>query len=815
MYFGRIAHPDNFTFSTGMDGQGGLIVDAGHLYEPSLTAIGADVFRLRIHRQGEKAWRNPSQAELAESLDGATSCKAFFDDSASFRLTDGAVDFVRGVPSATFGVSGDAWMLQFALEGDEQFYGLGENCNGFDKAGRRAKFWNTDVWADYPLSEAFNGNPAALYVSIPWVIVKRENCYLGILVNHPGAVFMDLGSNFIWDVKNADDKARGSFYIGAPDGEVDVYFLVGPSLSALTRKMQTLVGRTPLPPLWALGYHQCRWGYAGPEDLLELDRQFTQYGIPADGLWLDIDYMDHYKVFTFDAALWGDEGETKDTLASLRAKGRRVVPILDPGVKKETGYSVYVEGVAKDVFCHNREGKPFVGFVWPGKTSMPDFSLPDVREWWAGKVRDFALTGPSGAWLDMNDPSVGAVEPGDMLFERGNAPHESYHNQYALGMAQASRAGFLAARPDERPFLLSRSACISSSRHTAVWTGDNYSNWHQLRLAIPVSLGLALSGIPFNGPDVPGFGGEATPELALAWYKCGFLFPFFRNHSACDTPRKEPWMFGRKTCEIIAHYIRLRYKLLPYLYNLWIAQEERGDAVMRPLFHECSDSPELPLGGIADQFFMGPSIMQAPVLTEGASSRDVLLPQFSDGARWFSAMDGKWYAGGAHCHCKTRSASTPLFVREGAVLPMQTGVRTRQANDLASIELHCFFRPDTAFRTRYEYAFDDGESFAYREGRRTRAVIEVHVEAGELVVEVAEYGEGYKPLAFSIVAYGGFRGARVITAKGTVGVPLHRHTWVFTGKALRCESSEPVRIWERGCVMPQPDYQRSLGTADS
>lgn len=794
MYFGRIAHPDNFTFCTGKDGQGQLVTESGRVFEPSVDALGADAFRLRVHGKGAASWVNPSQAELEKSLEGATRCLVSFGDRADFQLSDGVLVLLQGVPSATFGVSGNAWMLQFSLEEGDRFHGLGENCNGFDKSGRRVKFWNTDVWADYPLCEAFNGNPASLYVSIPWVIVKRGNAYLGILVNHPGAVFMDLGSNFIWDVNNGDDKARQSFYLGAPDGEPEVYFLVGPTLAELTRKMQTLVGRTPLPPLWALGYQQCRWGYAGPEDLAELDEKFTQYDIPVDGLWLDIDYMDRYKVFTFDPALWGDRDKTKTALGKLREKGRRVVPILDPGVKKEPGYPVYEDGIAKDVFCHNREGVPFVGFVWPGKTCMPDFSLPDVRSWWSGLVRDFAHVGASGAWLDMNDPSVGAVELDDMLFGRGKVPHEAYHNQYALGMAEASRAGFLAARPDERPFLLSRSAFISSSRHTAVWTGDNFSNWHQLRMAIPVSLGLALSGIPFNGPDVPGFGGAATPELALAWYKCGFLFPFFRNHSACDSPRKEPWVFGRKAREIIARYIRLRYKLLPYLYNLWIAQEQQGEAVMRPLFYECQDTPEQPLGQIADQFFMGPSIMQAPVLEEWAKTRTVVLPGFADAARWFSATDGKWLSGGATRKCTTTDASTPLFVREGAVIPMQKGVRTSQVNDLSSIELHCFLRQDTTNRTRYAYAFDDGETFAYRKGGRTSAVFEVYADGDELVVDVSGYTEGYKPLEFSVVTYGGFRCARITMADRSLRLPLKRHSWVFTGKALRCAQSETVRM---------------------
>jgi alpha-glucosidase len=776
MYFGRIPHPDNFSFDAPI--------------EATVSPIGGDAFRLRIASRNAEAWVNPSQAELAAALEGEGTCAAAFDASGSFAVKNTVTGetLLSGLPNATFGVSGTAWMLQFAHTPDMQFYGLGEHCRGFDKTGQRVKFWNTDVWADYPLVEAFEGNPASLYVSIPWAVVKRGNTYLGILVHHPGAVFMDLASNFILDVKNSDDKARGSFYLGAPDGAADVYVLVGPTLAELTRKMQILVGRTPLPPLWALGYHQCRWGYAGPEDLRELDRKFDAYGIPADGLWLDIDYMDRYKVFTFNPTLWGDRETTRETLDALRAKGRRVVPILDPGVKAERGYAACDDGLAKGVFCLNREGKPFTGFVWPGKTYMPDFSLPPVREWWAQNVADFARAGASGAWLDMNDPSVGTVELDDMLFDHGRQPHESYHNQYALGMAKASHAGFLAARPDERPFLLSRSACTSSSRYTAVWTGDNYSNRHHLTLAIPMTLNLALSGIPFNGPDVPGFGGNATPELAVAWYKSGFLFPFLRNHAMNESNPQEPWAFGDETTRILAHYIRLRYKLLPYIYQLWIAQEEHGEAVLRPLFYDFADTSALPLGNLDDQFMVGPDLMQAPILAEGAIGRRVTLPRLENGRKWYCAMDGEWCLSGQVESFDAGDDSTPVFIREGALIPMQAGERTTQKNDLGDIELHCFLCRETKGVCTRSYAFDDGESFDYRKGRRTSADFDAEVspEGGILTVTVKNLVEGFRTLKLRVVAYDDFREIRIVSGKQTRASKPRPHAWRFSGSELPC-----------------------------
>ncbi len=258
--------------------------------------------------------------------------------------------------------------------------------------------------------------------------------------------------------------------------------------------------------------------------------------------------MDRYKVFTTSLAHFGDRSAE---LRALEANGRHIVPILDPGVKVEPGYAVAESGLAQGIFCQNSEGEPYMGFVWPARTWFPDFSLPEARRWWADQVAQFGECGFHGAWIDMNDPSTGAAELDDIRLQRGAWDHWTYHNLYATGMAQATHEGFLQARPDERPFLISRSAAAGSSRWTAVWAGDNHSNWHHLRSAIHGTLNLAISGIPFNGPDVPGFGGHADRELAIAWYTAGFLFPFLRNHADSRAAPQEPWAFGSEALHVI------------------------------------------------------------------------------------------------------------------------------------------------------------------------------------------------------------------------------------------------------------------------
>jgi alpha-glucosidase len=757
MYFNKIDHPLNFRVPDRVDAAAGKLRFGQRAVTLAVTSHADGIFRLEAAGPG---WlTSHSQAGLTPPAKAASPWSLGLGRDGTLRLADAAgaslLASVAGVPLA---VHEEAWMLRLEPEVGLRFWGMGEKANGeksWEKKALSTKFWNADVWADHAHERIRNGAVDPLYVSIPYLIIKRGETFIGILVDNPDAVFMGLPRDGEAIASQAFAPGARHFWIGAPTGKPDVWFLVGPTLAELTRKLQRLVGVTPLPPLWALGHHQCRWGYESKKDLVRLDREFRTRGIPCDGLWLDIDYMERFKVFTWDVKHWPHLA--KD-LAALTAKGRHVVPILDPGVKVEADYPVYEDGLAKGHFCLTAEGQPYTGFVWPGETHFPDFSLPAVRAWWADLTAEFASQGVSGAWLDMNDPSVGPTELGTMRFAKGTLAHGTYHNQYALGMAMASRAGFLAAHPERRPFLLCRSGSTGISRYSALWTGDNYSNWHHLRTAIPVSLNLALSGVPFNGPDVPGFGGDADQALAVAWYKAGFLFPVLRNHSNKGTRDQEPWAFGAATERILAHYIRTRYKLLPYLYNLFIAQEERGDAILRPLMHDFSDGPGQDLAAVGDQFLVGPALMQAPVLEEGAASRRVVLPP----GWWYALHESRWKRGGRTVSTRQSAASTPLYVRENSLIPMQVGERTGNANDLADIELHAFIRPKGI--ATCTYAWDDGASFDYRKGARSAVRISLAAKDAEPTVEVLASGAGL--LKLRVVRHGG--GRQRVTLAGTV-----------------------------------------------
>lgn len=680
----------------------------------------------------------PSQRSLEPET---VECDLEVTTDAGMRLTSRTGEILlEGVSKSWFGICGTAWLFQFKLEPDMMFYGLGEKQAPFERSGRAYRFWNVDVWADHPMDRVETGDYDPDYISIPYLIIKRGNVFIGLLSDNPYSGMISISP----EAREAEQWKIPLDYppaivVGAENGMPSLYCIRGPSLAELTRKFQTLTGTTPLPPLWALGYHQSRWGYAGDADLTELADRFEEYEFPADGLWLDIDYMDGFRVFTFNKEHLPRPARTA---AALKKRGFRAVPILDPGIKREDGYGVYESGRLRNLFCLTGAETPFVGMVWPGFTVFPDFSLFRARAWWARYARDFFDAGFEGAWLDMNDPSTGPVDPTAMRFEEGRTEHAAFHNQYALLMAKATREGMKAARPHQRPFLLSRSGSTGSQKYAAHWTGDNFSNYHHLRRSIGKSLNLALSGIPFNGPDVGGFGGDCEEPLLVDWIKAAFLFPFLRNHTMRGSRRQEPWAYSPEALEIIRHYVRLRYQLMPYIYNLFMDQEETGEAILRPLFYDFSDARELPLGRIDDQFLVGPSILQAPFVHENREDRELVLPI----GRWLDGETGRWLSGGRKVKAVKGRRSTPLFFREAGLIPFQPGKRTDNRHDLNHIGLFCCIPLEFEGEARYRYRCDDGIGFGYRNGLRSDLEVRARVEENVLHLSVRDLSEGYGPV---------------------------------------------------------------------
>lgn len=765
MFFHKYPHPANFRPLDRFDAETGLAYARAASFSLRLRSFEGDLHHLTL--AGERWPANQSLLPLNEPAEVGSVWQV--SASADLSLPNG----VAFVPGRAIGVSGPASLFQIQTPPDAQFFGLGEkNYNEFELSGYRSRFWNTDVWSDFHWAQ-WGGQPTdPSYFNTPYVLVRTSAGYTGFLLHNPYPAFVETPGIDESRVFVEWQRTAGHLVMGSDGGEPNLWVIQGETMADVTRKLQRLVGVTPTPPLWALGYHQSRWGYGGHDDLLQLDARFNEHKIPCDALWMDLDYMDGYRIFTTSEAAFPD-GVTP-TLAALAESNRRIVPIIDPGVKKDPGYPVYDDGLAQNVFCQNPNGDPYVGLVWPGETVFPDFTLPEVRAWWAGYARRFREEGYGGCWVDMNDPSTGPVDPDGMLFRHGQDSHAAHRNQYGLGMQMATFEGFLAARPNERPFILSRSGTTGSSQYAAIWTGDNVSNRFYLAMSIPTSLGLSISGVPFNGPDMGGFGGDVTDDLMVDWVKAGFLFPFLRNH--CDRGRRpqEPFNLPAGIMNIVRRYIRLRYKLLPYLYQLFVAQEETGDPVMRPLLYEFESDA---LTRTKDQFMVGPWLMQAPILEEGAKAREVLLPGEEP---WYHAMDGTWAAPGT-VRVRNSAETTPLFVRAGAMIPMQPGAAVDNRKNLNDVQVHVFVPKDWSGSTKVELVADDGLSFDYRSGARTRLRLELASVAGHVAIQSEAVQTGFGVITPTYVVHGPVRSLRV---NGEM-MELRDDRVVLTGRPLR------------------------------
>jgi alpha-glucosidase len=652
-----------------------------------------------------------------------------------------------------FGYCGDTHLFQFTTDPAAEFFGMGEKTFGeVELSGYRTKFWNTDVWSDFHWAQ-WGGNPTdPPYFTTPFLLIRTHGTYVGILIQNPYPTFMETPGIDESRVFVEWQRTANHLILGAEGGQPNLWIIYGPTQREVVCKLQHLVGVTPRPPLWSLGYHQSRWEYRGEDDVLELDRQFTHHQIPCDGIWMDLDYMKEYRIFTVLESAFPSSPAA--TAAKLSESGRRIVPITDPGVKKELGYDVYDDGIAQDVFCKTAEGRPYVGIVWPGETVFPDFSQARVRDWWAGYAKSFRESGFGGCWIDMNDPSTGPVDPTEMRFQNGTEQHKAHRNQYALGMQMATYQGFLSAKPNERPFILSRSGFTGSSRFGAIWTGDNVSNRFYLKTSIPTAIGMSLSGLPFAGPDLGGFGGNVSDDLMIDWAKAGFLFPFLRNHCGRGLRAQEPFNLPTKVMAVMRRYIRLRYKLMPWLYNLFVNAEANGDPILRPLSYEFPDSG---LERCSDQFLIGDSILQAPFLDDDKNKRTVQLPGEMP---WYDAQSGRWLAAGTH-PVKKSVDSTPMYIRAGAIIPMQPGTPVSTKVDLLSPQFHVFVPEGWTGQFSYVYVADDGISFDYREGAESRLQIKMISVDGNIAVQVDELSTAFGLIRPSYVFHGAPKSVRI------------------------------------------------------
>ncbi|RMH82640.1 MAG: DUF5110 domain-containing protein [Calditrichaeota bacterium] len=580
------------------------------------------------------------------------------------------------------------WKL---LAPDEKFFGLGEKGGPLNKRGHQFEMWNSD----HP---HYTNDTDPLYQSIPFYIGIHNGVAYGIYFNNSYRTVFNMG---------AGNRRYAAF--AAQGGVMDYVFIYGPEVGRVLTAYTELTGRMELPPLWALGYQQCRWSYFPDREVLTLARTFRDKAIPADVIYLDIHYMDGYRVFTWDPRRFPDP---VGMLKELRNMGFRVVTIIDPGVKVDREYAVAREGVEENHFIKYPDGEVYVGEVWPGPAFFPDFSRPETRRWWGKYLGEMLRQGVAGFWNDMNEPAVwGQAFPVEtILHDQGNfASMKKMHNLYALLMAQATHEAFRRHQPDRRPFILSRSGFAGLQRYAAVWTGDNTATWEHLELDIRMMLGLGLSGIPFVGMDIGGFEGTPTPEMYARWIEVGALAPLCRTHSMYNTPDQEPWSFGEEVEAISRKWITRRYELLPYLYTLFWEASESGVPIWRPLFWYDQQDEQTYEKAFQHQFYVGEKLLVAPVTRPGQTLQKVYLPK----GKWLDWHTGAVYQGPGEITVDAPLDRLPLFLREGAVIPSQPPVQHTGEPRPRELIVDIFPAGDYGNFLLYE---DDGESLSYRKG---------------------------------------------------------------------------------------------------
>ena len=574
------------------------------------------------------------------------------------------------------------------MEGDEAFYGLGDKTGFLNKRGYSYVMWNTDE--PKPHVDSF----LSLYKSIPFFITLHKDAVFGLFFDNPYRSSFDMG------------KESESYYrYGVSDGNLDYYLIAGDSMPEVLSGYTYLTGTAPLPQKWTLGYQQSRWSYMTEREVRQVAAQMRRCKIPCDVIHLDIDYMDAYKVFTWNKERYDSpEGMIRD----LAEDGFKIVTIIDPGVKAEKGYDVYDDGVQNGYFATAPEGEIYVNEVWPGDAVYPDFGRKEVREWWAENQQFLIDKGVRGVWNDMNEPASFRGElPPDVVFtdEDEKADHARMHNLYGHNMAKATYQGLM-ERDKRRPFIITRACYAGTQKYATAWTGDNHSIWAHLQMLIPQLCNLGLSGMPFVGTDVGGFGSDCTKELLCRWVQAGSFSPLFRNHSAMGTRYQEPWQFDEETVAIYRKAVELRYHLIPYYYDLFFTGEKTGLPILRPLvLHYEEDETARSLNG---EFLVGENLLAAPVVNQGETKKLVYLPQ----GDWYDYLTGEKLRGPAWIIKDAPLHTCPLYVKAGTILPVwpaQQFVGERDTDQVLELEVF----PGAG---QWEHFQDDGESFAYREG---------------------------------------------------------------------------------------------------
>ena len=624
---------------------------------------------------------------------------------------------------------GDGWT--YTMQEKDIVYGLGEMPRGINKRGWHYITNNTD-------ESRHSEDKLSFYGAHNFLLVRDGSTCFGLFVDFPGKVYYDIGYT---------RHDLFSFHTETPD--YDLYLLSGGNENAICKEFRTLIGRSYIPPKWAFGLAQSRWGYKTEEDVREVARQYKEHDLPLDMICMDIDYMQDYADFTVNKERFPDLAKLS---ADLKAQGIRLVPIIDAGVRIDPNDPTCTEGLEKGYFCKKADGTPFVAAVWPGKAYFADFLRPEVREWFGHKYKALTDCGIEGFWNDMNEPSLfysperlraflndmAALREKDNIEQEEffprvvggamglmNSPadyasfyhevdgqkvrHDQVHNLYGGSMTRAAGEAFVDLRPGQRTLLYSRSSFIGSHRYGGIWLGDNNSSWAQLLANIQMMPSVQMCGFLYSGADLCGFSSDTTPDLALRWLEFGLLTPLMRNHSAVGTRMQEYYRFP-EVLPAVRNMIRLRYALLPYLYSEFMKAALENTSYFRPLAFDYPDDPDA--REVEDQLLLGEGLMAAPVYVQNAHGRHVYLPEPMKLLRLRAVDDyDEEILPAGHHYIRCALDEMLLFIRPGHIIPVAQPANNTAELDDASLTLWSFLPNGES--AEYRMYRDDGVTTEY------------------------------------------------------------------------------------------------------
>jgi alpha-glucosidase len=675
--------------------------------------------------------------------------------------------------------SGEQVTTYKKLQQGERFIGLGEKTGPLDRRGNGYVNWNTDAFA-------YGSGSDPLYATLPF--------YIGIHNGHTYGIFFDNTYKSFFNF-GASNNRFSSF--GADSGEMNYYFIYSESVSEIIKHYTHLTGRMDVPPLWSIGYQQCRYSYYPDKEVMGIARHFRDKDIPADVIVLDIHYMDDYKIFSWHKKSFA---APKKLLDELEEMGFEVVLMCDPGIKVEPGYSAYEDGVKNDVFIKYPDGSYYTGQVWPGWCHFPDFTNPAAREWWKEQFAAYVELGVQGFWNDMNEIATwGNMLPENVEFhfEGTKASMRRARNIFGLMMARSTYEGTVALMKNRRPFNLTRSAYAGIQRYSAVWTGDNVAYDEHMLLGVRMVSSMGLTGIAFAGYDVGGFVGNADSKLFARWISIGAFSPFFRGHSMINSRDSEPWSYGEEVEQISRNFIKFRYQIMPYIYSLFYEASHNGMPVQRTLAINYPHDHKIYDGTFHNQYLFGPYFLVAPV----ESNKDFVKVYLPEGD-WYYLYGGKKFHGNNEYIFECPVHRLPVFVKAGAIIPMEPA---KSFTGEVSEQLRLHIYKDVS-NSEFMYYQDDGVTFDYKDKKFARRLIEYKPLLNKIIIHTTE-GSYKSPVKKLKIVFHGFE-----QTLETVYVNNHQHecrhgvNQYFSGLEKYDPVKDPEPAPQEDVVIMELDY---------